>query len=86
VNPRYYHSHTPPPDSQRRRCPVCHHTVYSLAGIHPQCAEHQADSPRPKGKAKVFAHQNEPATKDGAHAVVETPTAERVPALDHPSA
>jgi hypothetical protein len=32
-----------------------------MAGIHPQCAEHQADPPRPKGKAKLLAHQDEPA-------------------------
>jgi hypothetical protein len=30
--------HTPIFDPERKRCPVCHHSVYSLAGIHPQCA------------------------------------------------
>ena len=29
---------TPIFDPERKRCPVCHHSVYSLAGIHPQCA------------------------------------------------
>jgi hypothetical protein len=66
VNARYYHHHTPPPDPNRRLCPVCHHAVYSLAGIHPQCAEHQADPPRSKGNAKLSTYQNEPASKGGA--------------------
>ncbi len=30
--------HTPIFDPKRKRCPVCHHSVYSLVGIHPQCA------------------------------------------------
>jgi hypothetical protein len=34
--PRY--RHTPIFDSQRKRCPICNQSVYSLAGIHPQCA------------------------------------------------
>jgi len=36
TNPGYRHG--PILDSQRKRCPVCHQSVYSLAGIHPQCA------------------------------------------------
>jgi hypothetical protein len=80
MNPRYYH--TPLPDPQRKRCPVCHHTVYSLGGVHPQCAERLADPPRPKGKAKAFPHQNEQPAKDGANAVVEAPTAVGIPPSD----
>jgi hypothetical protein len=38
------------PASDRVRCPVCHETVYSRAGIHPQCAVRQSDPPRPKNK------------------------------------
>jgi hypothetical protein len=38
------------PGSDRVRCPVCHETVYSRAGIHPQCAVRQSDPPRPKTK------------------------------------
>ncbi len=38
------------PASDRVRCPVCHETVYSRAGIHPQCAVRQSDPPRPKTK------------------------------------
>jgi len=34
--PKY--RHTPIFDPDRKRCPVCDHSVYSLAGIHPQCA------------------------------------------------
>jgi MoxR-like ATPase len=76
MNPRYYHRHTPLLDPQRRRCPVCQHAVYSLAGIHPQCAERQADPPRPKGKAKTSLRRNEQATQDEADAIVEQPTAD----------
>jgi hypothetical protein len=38
--PKY--RHTPIIDPDRKRCPVCHQSVYSLAGIHPQCAIKQA--------------------------------------------
>ena len=46
---RHYHTPVDPP-STRVRCPVCHETVYSLAGIHPQCAVKQSDPPIPKAK------------------------------------
>jgi hypothetical protein len=36
MNTRHYH--TPITDPQRKRCPICDKPVYSLAGIHPQCA------------------------------------------------
>ena len=29
---------------QRPRCPVCGESVYSRAGIHPQCAQERADA------------------------------------------
>lgn len=32
--------------SPRRHCPVCGIVSYSTAGIHPQCAQHQADQKR----------------------------------------
>ncbi len=36
MNPMHYY-HTPvKPISTRASCPVCHQTVYSRAGIHPQ--------------------------------------------------
>ena len=34
--PKY--RHTPIFDAERKRCPVCRRAVYSLAGVHPQCA------------------------------------------------
>jgi hypothetical protein len=52
MNPASYYHSPPKPVSTRARCPVCQQSVYSLAGIHPQCAERQADPPRPKSKAK----------------------------------
>jgi hypothetical protein len=30
----------------RPKCPVCGHTTYSRAGIHPQCAQDRADEQR----------------------------------------
>jgi len=36
IFPKY--RHTPIFDPERKRCPVCNQSVYSLAGIHPQCA------------------------------------------------
>ena len=38
--------HAPIVDPLRKRCPVCNHAVYSLAGIHPQCAVSITDLPR----------------------------------------
>lgn len=46
INPR--NSHSPLPDDRRRRCPVCRQSVYSRAGIHPQCAIKQADPCQPE--------------------------------------
>jgi predicted RNA-binding Zn-ribbon protein involved in translation (DUF1610 family) len=38
---------------QRKVCPVCGQVSYSAAGVHPQCAETQADQKRmQKAKAK----------------------------------
>lgn len=38
--PKYRHA--PITDPDRKRCPVCNSSVYSLAGIHPQCALNRA--------------------------------------------
>jgi hypothetical protein len=46
MNPKHVHT----PVSTRARCPVCHQSVYSRAGIHPQCAMRQSEPPRPKPK------------------------------------
>ena len=51
LNPRYRHG--PVLDNQRKRCPVCHQSVYSLAGIHPQCAIKLADGVPPALAAPV---------------------------------
>jgi hypothetical protein len=48
----YYHN-PPKPVSTRVRCPVCHEEVYSRAGIHPQCAVKQSESPKPEQQAVV---------------------------------
>jgi hypothetical protein len=44
MNPKHIHT----PLSTRARCPVCREPVYSLAGVHPQCAVHQSDPPKGK--------------------------------------
>ncbi len=41
------HHHTPLTDAQRKRCPICDKAVYSLAGIHPQCAIKQNEGVAP---------------------------------------
>jgi hypothetical protein len=50
MNSTHYYHTQPKPISTRARCPVCNQAAYSLAGIHPQCAERQAEPPRPKVK------------------------------------
>jgi hypothetical protein len=40
IVPKYRHK--PIADPDRKRCEVCHQPVYSLAGIHPQCANKRA--------------------------------------------
>jgi len=59
--------------SGRARCPVCHETVYSRAGIHPQCAVRQSEPPKAKAKPPVAA--GEVATTDdlSGSATVVTP-------------
>jgi hypothetical protein len=47
------HRHTQIYDPDRNRCPVCHHSVYSLAGVHPQCAKRLDGPPKPKNEAKA---------------------------------
>ena len=54
ISPGYYHNR-PKPVSHRVRCPVCHHEVYSRAGIHPQCAVWRSESPKPKKQEPVVA-------------------------------
>jgi hypothetical protein len=46
--PKY--RHTPISDPERKRCPICHQAVYSLAGVHPQCAIKRAVALESKSK------------------------------------
>src|SRR3954465_13552574 len=49
---------------QRKHCPVCGATSYSVSGIHPQCAMQQADSKRmlkQKSSAKSRKKSTKPA-------------------------
>jgi len=43
----------PPPVAHRVPCPVCRKAVYSLAGIHPQCAMSQIEPPKPEGMKRA---------------------------------
>ena len=52
--------HTPIFDSDRKRCPVCNQSVYSLAGIHPQCAIKLAEGPPIKGKKQSASKSDSP--------------------------
>jgi hypothetical protein len=67
--PRY--RHTPIFDSQRKRCPICNQSVYSLAGIHPQCAIKLDEGPQSRNNI-------EPAAEAEAPVVVETPLVTQV--------
>jgi len=60
--PRY--RHTPIFDSQRKRCPICNQSVYSLAGIHPQCAIKLEEGPQSR-------NAKEPVTEAEAPVLVE---------------
>jgi len=62
--------HAPIIDPNRRRCPICNQSVYSLAGIHPQCAVRLDDPPKLKGKAKGNSDVDE-AAKGNADGEVE---------------
>jgi hypothetical protein len=81
INPR--NSHTPLPDDRRKRCPICRQTVYSSAGIHPQCAIKQSDPWRPASASPAPAADAEPPTPV-AEVVIDAPTPavapKRVPA------
>jgi hypothetical protein len=59
--PKY--RHTPIFDAERKRCTVCRQAVYSLAGIHPQCAIKQAVALESRSK-------REAASKAGAEIAV----------------
>ncbi len=71
MNPKPFHT----PVSTRVSCPVCHQTVYSRSGIHPQCAVRQSDPPRSKAKPPVDPVIAESA---GADEAVATSSAESI--------
>jgi hypothetical protein len=71
VDKKHYHF----PVEARPVCPVCHKSVYSRGGIHPQCAMIQSEPPRPKKKPN-----------DGAAVPVAIDGAVGVPAVDDPAA
>jgi hypothetical protein len=56
--PRYRHA--PIFDPDRKRCPVCNQGVYSLAGIHPQCAIKLAEGPQVRGKKQAAFKSDSP--------------------------
>jgi len=56
--PRY--RHTPIYDSQRKRCPICNQSVYSLAGIHPQCAIKLDEVPQSRNNKEPVAEAEAP--------------------------
>lgn len=83
MNPKYHHYHTPPQAvSTRVRCPVCHEEVYSLAGIHPQCAVRQCDPPKVKTRGQKSPSDVEPVSvalkAAGAEVILERPAATRI--------
>jgi len=67
--PKY--RHTPIFDPERKRCPVCHQAVYSLADIHPQCAIKRAVALDSRSKREA-ASKADPEVAVGA---LETDTA-----------
>src|SRR4051794_32536258 len=56
--PRYRHA--PIFDPERKRCPVCNQAVYSLAGIHPQCAIKLAEGPPDRAKKQAVSRSDSP--------------------------
>jgi hypothetical protein len=88
MNPMHYY-HTPvKPVSTRASCPVCHETVYSRAGIHPQCAVIQSDPPKLRSKKQqasaLLDQANTVTGQVGADVVGAPPIVEPTPAGEQP--
>jgi hypothetical protein len=90
MNPMHYY-HTPvKPVSTRASCPVCHETVYSRAGIHPQCAVIQSDPPKLRSKKPQPGALPDPETtatdtdQPGTDVVVDPAIIEATPSADRP--
>jgi hypothetical protein len=84
MNPMHYY-HTPiKPISTRASCPVCHETVYSRAGIHPQCAVIQSDPPKSRSKKQPgpapLEEAQQTADQSDADVVIEPPIVEPISA------
>jgi hypothetical protein len=77
----YYHTPAKPV-STRVRCPICHQQVYSRAGIHPQCAARQSESPKATAVVAV-ATLSAGRAADRAPAIVDQPGPKNVSAPDH---
>ena len=58
IFPKYRHK--PIVDPERKRCPVCHQPVYSLAGIHPQCAIKRALALESRSKREAASKAGSP--------------------------
>ena len=71
--PRY--RHTPIFDSQRKRCPICNQSVYSLAGIHPQCAIKLDEGPQSRSNKEPAAEAEAPVLVEALVTQVETKAA-----------
>ena len=52
--------HAPIIDPDRKLCPVCHQSVYSLAGIHPQCAVKRADALESQSRREAASKAGSP--------------------------
>ena len=73
--PRY--RHTPIYDSQRKRCPICNQSVYSLAGIHPQCAIKLDEVPQSRNNKEPVAEAEAPVLVEALVTQVATNLANR---------
>jgi hypothetical protein len=58
IFPKY--RHTPIVDPGRKRCVVCRQPVYSLAGIHPQCATKRALALESRKKREAASEADSP--------------------------
>ena len=74
--PRY--RHTPIFDSQRKRCPICNQSVYSLAGIHPQCAIKLDEGPQSPGNKEPVAEAEAPVLVEALVTQVATAGCQRI--------
>ena len=75
--------HTPIVDPERKLCAVCNQAVYSLAGIHPQCAVKRSDALESKSRKEaaseagsalaIVVHRTYTKSREGARRVIISP-------------